>query len=163
MTIPDFYGECEDALKAYLQELTEFFPEEWQVSSNDTNIARGAEHFAVLRPGAFPVFAKNNTGLQVDYDWDVVLEVYVKYTEYEESWNLFKKLRAALIWSLGCNPTLKCNVQPEKSATNVWGVTLASDEAAQYFRYDDTSDEQVPNFIVQTMSVTIRQRVEFEF
>lgn len=161
--VPDPYSECEDALKAYFQELIYWFAEEWQVSNNDTNIARGADYFIVLRPGSFPVINQNATGLQKDYEWNVVMDVYVRYVEYETSWHTFKKLRAALIKITGDNPILKCNLQPDKSATNVWSLTLTSDEDAQYFRFTDTDDDQRPNFIIQTMNVIIRQRVEFEF
>lgn len=163
--VPDPYSECEEALIAYLQELTYWFPNDWQVSNNDTNIARGADYFAVLRPGSFPILpdTRSKTGQIVDYEWNVTMDVYVRYTEYEESWGQFKKFRAALIKILGDNPVLQTELQPEKSALNVWGVSLSSDEEAQYFRFDDTDDNQRPNFIIQTMFVVIRQRVEFEF
>jgi len=163
MTIPDPYNECLQALIAYLQELTGFFPNDWQVSTNDANIARGGDYFVVLRPGSFPVFSKSNTGQIVDYDWGTVLDLYTRYTEYEVSWELFGAVRAALIWTLGINPTLACSVQTSKSATNVWGVTLSSEESAQYFKFANAPEEATPNFIIQTMQVTIRQRVEFPF
>lgn len=160
--IPDPYGECENALKAYIQELTTFFPNDWQVSNDDTVIARGGDHFVILRPGAFPTFSSHNTGMQKDIDWEVVVDVYVRYAEYEASWADFKQLRAALLWALNTNPILACTVQPEKSAKNVWYVNLYSNEETQYFRFDD-NENQRPNFIIQTMGVTIRQRVEFPF
>ena len=160
---PDPYGECENALKAVLLEITDYFENEWQVSNNDTNIARGGENFIVLRPGSFPIADEFQTGQIKDYDWSVTMDLYVRYTEYEESWNQFKAVRAAMIWKLSTNPLLKCTVEPAKSAKNVWRVALASDESAQYFKFSETPDEATPSFIIQTMSVTIRQRVEFPF
>ena len=159
-TIPDFYSECEDALKFSLLELTDFFSEEYQVGSDDTAIARGGDYFIVLRPGSFPTFSSMNAGKIKDIDWGTVMDVYVRYVEYEKSWTAFKEFRAALFWKINNNPFLECKVQTSKSAKNVWQVNLSSDENAQYFRFSD-DETQVPNFIIQTMSFTARQRVEF--
>lgn len=161
-TYPDPYSECENAVKAIMLELTDFFKYTWSVSNNDTNIARGGDYFAILRPGAFPLFQQTNTGKIKDYDWNIVFDLYVRYTEYEESWNRFKAVRAAVLYTLDNNPTLACKVEPLKSATNVWGVTLSSEENAQYFTLEG-SEEARPNFIIQTMQVTVRQRVEYPF
>lgn len=163
MNYPDPYSECENALKAILLEITEFFPNEWQVSSNDTNIARGADQLVILRPGPFPLFQQTNTGQIKDYDWAVVTELYVRYTEYEESWERFKQVRAAVIYKININPIMKCTVVPAKSATNVWGAALESEENAQYFSFADSPEEATPNFIIQTMRTNIRQRVEYPF
>jgi hypothetical protein len=163
MIYPDPYSECENALRAVLLEITEYFPNEWQVSNNDTNIARGGDQFVILRPGQFPLFQQTNTGQIKDYDWNVVTELYIRYTEYEESWNRFKEVRAAVLWKVNINPLMVCVADPSKSATNVWGTSLATEENAQYFSFADSPEEATPNFIIQTMFTTIRQRVEYPF
>lgn len=161
-TYPDPYGECENAVKELMLEITDFFRYPWSVSNNDTNIARGGDYFVVLRPGAFPLFQQSNTGKIKDYDWNIVFDLYVRYTEYEESWKKFKAVRAAVIYVLDNNPILLCTVKPDASAKNVWGTGVASDENAQYFTLEG-SEEARPNFIIQTMSVIVRQRVEYPF
>lgn len=161
-TYPDPYGECEDAVKAIMLEITDFFKYTWSVGNNDTNIARGGDYFVVLRPGAFPLFQQTNTGKIKDYDWNIVFDLYVRYTEYEESWAKFKSVRAAVVYSLDNNPTLECKSNTSKSAKNVWGVTVTSEENAQYFTLEG-NDEARPNFIIQTMMVIVRQRVEYPF
>lgn len=163
ITVPRFYTECQEALEAYLLELTDFFPESYQVGMDDTALARGGDKFIVLRPGSFPIASSSNTKQIVDYDWHVVMDTYLRYVSYEESWREFNLYRDTLIWVLGINPILECHTVPAKSGKNVWGVTLSSDEDAQYFRFSNTPQEAKPNFIIQTMQVTIRQRVEFPF
>lgn len=152
----DFYGQSENGLKVVLQSLTTVFLHSWQVSNDDTVIARGGDVFAILRPGAFPIFARQATGKQVDYDWNVTVDVYIRYTSYETSWALFKQVRAEIIWRLGCDPTLG-------NTPNVWGVSLSAEEGAAYFKFAESSENATPNFIIQTMQAVIRQRVEFEF
>jgi len=156
MAAVDFYEQCETGLKSALQSLTTVFLHDWQVSNDDTVIARGGDVFAILRPGAFPIFAKQATGKQVDFDWGITVDVYVRYESYATSWAKFKTVRAEMIWRLGCDPTLG-------NTPNVWGVTLSAEEGAQYFKFAESSENATPNFIIQTMQATVRQRVEFEF
>ena len=148
----DFYKQCEQALVVTLRQMTDFFKHEWQVSDDDTNLARGADYFVVYRPGAFPVAGFLQTKRFMDIRWSIIMDIYVRYKTYKDSWDKFKNLRSALFNGLHEDQTLGGNI-------NVSEVLLASDENAQYFKFADTPENATPNFIIQTMSMAIKQRV----
>lgn len=152
----DFYQQCEDALVVRLRTLNpSFFKDNKQVSDDDSVLSEGAEYWIVYRPGAFPI---NDTLLSqkiMDVNWNVTVDLYVRYKTYKESWGKFRKFRAALFFLLHQDQHLGGTV-------NVHRVTLSSNEAAQYFRFANTSEEARPNFIIQTCNIVIRQRVRFD-
>lgn len=149
----DYYSQCEAALMTSFRSLP-FFEHDWQVSDDDTVIAQGADYFAIFRPGAFPV--SKDGAHQRDFQWEIVIDVYVRYQDYKKSWQKFKGLRAALINLVFPDPFL--------SATpGVWATSLSSGEAASYFYFDEPKPGVRPNFIIQTLTATITQRVKFDF
>jgi tRNA-binding EMAP/Myf-like protein len=76
----------------------------------------------------------------------------VRYTEQAVSLQRFKAVRAAIIETIFTHPTLD-----KKSA--VVSVGVDSEELVQYFSFDENAEK--PNFVIQTMRVTINQRITF--
>ena len=152
----DFYQQCEDAMATRVRTLKPaFFKEEKQVSDDDTVLAEGADYWFIYRPGAFPI---NDTLLSqkiMDVDWNVTVDLYVRYTTYKGSWGKFRRFRAALFFLLHSDQTLG-------GTPNVRRVSFSSNEIAQYFRFANSSEEAKPNFIIQTCNVVVRQRVRFD-
>ncbi|MEO6565199.1 MAG: hypothetical protein ABIO63_04125 [Casimicrobiaceae bacterium] len=154
MPITDFYTQCETGLAVRLRTLTTYFKKPEQVSNDDTVISTGAGNFAIYRPGAFPILGSLQTKKIMDMQWTVTVDLYVYYTNYKESWNKFKEVRAAIFFCVHEDQTLG-------NTPNVRYATLSSDENAQYFRFANSSESAKPNYIIQTMKVSIVQRVRF--
>ena len=149
----DFYSQCESALAVRLRTLTDFFPHEWQVSDDDSVIAKGANNFLIYSPGAFP-FANINMS-EKDFSWDIPSRMYVKYIGYSESKANFKALRAAIINLIF--PDFSLSGTP-----GVWRTSVSSQESSQYFFFDEPKPGVRPNFIIQDLTFTITQRVGFD-
>ena len=147
----DFYSECETGLVTLLRSLTTYFVHDWQVSDDDAVITRGAEYFAVVRPGAFP-YTRQTERLSI-VNWTVVMDIYVRYVEYKTSWNKFKAFRSAIFNLLMMYPTLN-------DTAGVIQVDLTSDEQAQYLKFSD-APEAKPNFIIQTVRAVIAQYIYY--
>jgi len=157
----DPYVLAESALASFLRTLKDgsgdtFFPADterdagWQVSDDDTVLGLGGEYFAIYRPGACPAVPISR-GIK-DYGWEVLLDLYVRYTYYKESWDKFKAYRYAVITLLDTNQSL--------GGTNgVHGVNFKSDDKPLYFRFNETPEKAKPNFIIQPTQVVITQRV----
>lgn len=159
MPVTDYYSIAEAALATYIKALgTGFFPASskdaagWQVSDDDTVLAKGGEYFAIYRPGSCPVTTIAR-GIY-DYNWEVILDLYVRYVSYKLSWTKFKGYRAALITQLDTNQTLG-------DCQGVHGVSFRSDERPMYFRFNGADETAKPNFLIQTAQVVIRQRVMY--
>lgn len=156
MTGYDPYVAVETALATCLKSLDTFFPGDkkrdagWQVSDDDTVISLGGDFFAIYRPGAFTV-TKIARGIY-DYDWEVDLDLFVRYTSYKESWTKLKSYRASLVELLSTHQTLNGTI-------GTHGVSLSSPERPAYFRFTDTSVSAKPNYLIQPTRVVIRQRV----
>src|SRR5512139_1629299 len=85
-----------DRLRAAMR--SQYFPQDWQVTDNDSDLHRGAEHFIVTRPGAFSTIdAEYKSGEIQTVDWESFLRLYVKYNEKAEQWERLKPFRAAVI------------------------------------------------------------------
>lgn len=143
----DYYGQCETALMAKLRTLSGFFPNAWQVSDDDSVLTNGADYFAIFQPDAFP--ATRADGREVFFNWVVVFDLYVRYSTRKESLGRFKAVRAALIELI--KPTAL------NSTNNIMRTVLASNGGLQQDLPGDN-----PNFIIQTMTATITQRVRFD-
>lgn len=152
----DFYQQCEDGMVTRLRLLNPlFFKKDNQVSDDDTVLSEGADYWIIYRPGAFPIVDSMETNKIMEMDWNVTVDLYVRYKTYKESWGKFRKFRAAIFFLLHSDQGLGQTV-------NVHRVTMSTNEAAQYFRYAETDASVKPNFIIQTCNVVIRQRVRFD-
>jgi hypothetical protein len=152
----DFYQQCEDALATRIRALKPaFFKKDEQVSDDDTVLSDGADYWIIYRPGAFPIADNKLTQKIMDIDWNVTMDLYVRYKTYKESWGKFRKFRGALFFLLHADQHLG-------GEHAISRVTLSSNEIAQYFRFANTPQEAKPNFIIQTCNVVIRQQVRFD-
>jgi hypothetical protein len=152
----DFYQQCEDALAVRLRVLKpSFFKKDEQVSDDDSVLSEGADYWIIYRPGAFPIADNINTQKIMEVDWNVTVDLYVRYKTYKESWGKFRKFRGVVFFLLHADQTLG-------DTPNVHRVTFSSNEIAQYFRYANTPEEAKANFIIQTCNIVIRQRVRFD-
>lgn len=142
----DYYGQCETALMNKFRTLTEIFPREFQVATKVSVLNRGADNFAIFLPDAIP--ATRVDGRDVSYNWVVIFDLYVRYKSEETALDRFKAVRAeiiALISPYCLNDT-----------SNISRTVLAANGGLQQ---DIPGDN--PNFIIQTFSATITQRVRF--
>ncbi len=90
--LTDYYSQCETGVMNLMLTLTDFFPNAWQVSTNEFNVNKGADYFLVFRPGKFPsapvaggIPISRNNPIRA-YDWNMHADLYARYTEYETSW-----------------------------------------------------------------------------
>jgi hypothetical protein len=155
----DDYKDCEDALITILQTLTTYFPEKWQVSDDDvvlTPSGKGskgtAEYLIVYRPGAMPV-ARVSDRIK-DYSWEVVLDLFVRYYNYKQAWAQFKAVRAAIIDIVNIHPTLN-------NTHGVRRVYIGAGGSPQYMLAPNADPYKPPDFVTQTLSVTVQQLVEY--
>lgn len=142
----DHYNVCEAALIAKLRTLTSLFPRDFQVSDDDSVLNRGADYFAIVQPDAFP--ATRADGREVFFNWVVIFDLYVRYQSRAESLPKFKAARSAIINLLGPASLNDTN--------NVSRTVLSANGGLQQ---DIPGDN--PNFIIQTFSCVITQRVRF--
>lgn len=149
MTIVDHYQNVENGLATKLRTLTDLFEKPWQVSDDDTVLAKGADNFIVYRPGSFPVTKVSD--FRYDVDWNITADLYVRYKTYRESWANFRRARAAIIDLIFTHPRL---------GGVAYYTIVSSGEGALYFKFEENAS--VPNFIIQTLTFTIRQHVIFE-
>jgi hypothetical protein len=152
--IDDPYTECEAALMTKIRTLTDIFPRDFQVSDDDSVLNRGADNFAIFQPDAFPYTRAN--GRQAHYNWVVIFDLYVRYKSRKESLPKFKEVRAALIKLL--HP-LALNGARTRDNSHGLGIEQIAMSAGGGLQQDIPGDN--PNFIIQTMSVTIIQLVTY--
>lgn len=155
----DNYKDCEDAVVVILKTLTTFFKEAWQVSDDDvvlTPSGKGskgtADYLIIYRPGAMPV-TRISDRIE-DYSWDMTLDLFVRYYNFKQAWTQFKAVRSEIINTLMIHPTL--------SATHgVHHVSISAGGSPQYMLAPNADPYKPPEFVTQSLSVTIQQLVEY--
>lgn len=141
----DYYSQCEGALMDKLRTLTDLFPNDWQVSDDDSVINRGADYFAIFQPDAFP--ATRAASREVDFNWIVIFDLCVRYKTRKESLPKFKAARAAIIQLIAPHALNGTN--------NISRTVLSSNGSILEGQKNNA------NFLFQTLSATITQRVRF--
>ena len=157
MTV-DFYGQCKTALSGVLTtNLTAYLTETWQITDNEFDLHRGANHFILFRPGAIPAPADSEQdGEILEMHWQVIVNVFVRFQEKSLQWSQFEAFRGA-VWYVLANPrnTITLN-------NNIWRVlSVISGEEASYWRFLNTPADSQPNFMTQPLTTTVKQRVVF--
>jgi hypothetical protein len=151
------YAECRDGVKTILQALTGTFTNTWQVTAGDYQVLdKGLPptkpYAAVLTAGSFD--SDEAIYYQSTKHWDVMIDLFVRYTTSEETNSRFDSTRDAVIGQLDKYPSLN-NVS---GVTNV--VVSASGDPVQInHKAVSGSVETGPTFMVQTLRVNVTQRV----
>lgn len=146
----DYYSLCELGVMTLFRTLSYFSPNPMrQVSDNRYNINKGADYWAVFVPSTF-------TSTKLDphnyrYVWVIVFDLYVRYKTAEEALSKFREVRATIDNLLGVYPTLN----------GVRGVESLQLSARSELLQDTPGDN--PNFMIQTMAVSVAQRVTRQF
>jgi len=131
-----------------LRTLTTIFPKAIQVSDDTAVINQGADYWAIFQPAAFPVTRVD--GLTVFVNWQILFDFYVRYKTRKESLPKFKAARSEIfnLFSPFCLNKVKNVDRTVLSANGALMQDIAGDN---------------PNFIYQTFSVVVTQRVTFAF
>ena len=74
----DNYILCENAVISDLKNLGQYFPNDWQVSRDDTVLSRGAEYFAIIKPGTGGNQAIWST-VDLQVEWIMLINVYARW------------------------------------------------------------------------------------
>jgi hypothetical protein len=142
----DQYAACETAFMTLLRTLTTLFPRDYQVSDDVSVLNRGGDYFFIVQPDAFP--GTRADGRDLFYNWIVVGDLYVRYKSRADSLARFKAARSAIVNLI--SPACL------NGTSNISRTTLAASGGLQQ---DIPGDN--PNFIIQTLTATITQRVRF--
>lgn len=140
----DPYTDCVNALMTAIRTLTTYFPKEYQVSFNHSDLTRGANTWFFCTPSAFP-----NTrldGRDKIYQWQTDCDLYLRYVTEAESIPKFMEVRGAIV-SLLHTPRVLKNI----------GVIKVSVATSNKLQQDIAGTN--PNFLIQAMVVTIEQIV----
>lgn len=145
------YVQCKDGFITKGRALTALFPSSkpWTVSDDEQNIRKGSDYFIVTIPSTF-------TSVRADarskyMTWIVLFDFYVRFTTKLESTRKFEVGRDLILTHYHSDPWLLKTPGVEDVLINAAGEVL-----------QDTPGDN-PNFIIQTMSAAIRQRVIFQF
>jgi hypothetical protein len=148
MTEIDWYALCKAGLIARLRTLTTLFPKAYQVSDNDDEINRGADYWIFVMTDTFP--STRIDGNSNFYNWNIELDLGVRYTTKAQALQRFDAARGKLINLL----TPYCL----NDINNVMRTVVSSNSKVM----QDTPADEKPNFIFQTLLATITQRVTFK-
>ncbi len=153
-TFVDFYAQCKSGLITRLLTLTELFPKNWQVSSNDADLKRGAEYFMILKPGAF---IESGQGYEKQIEWHTTGNLYVRFAEYQDVPEIFDVARAKIIHVIKSDDSLG-------GTSNVHGTGITAPEPPQFYWHTRAAAESgaLPNFVTQPFDIAITQLCKFE-
>jgi len=156
VSVPDYYTLCENAVTAVLSTdatiLSDYCPQEWQISNSQVGLQMGGSFFAFIRPGQFPSITEGDD--VVIFDWQVVVELFSQFTEFETAWEDFKGFRWAVTRAILANRTLGDIVGVVDST-----IESTSEPQPLALSYDEDDANAEPNFIYQELLVTVRQRI----
>jgi hypothetical protein len=142
--VTDPYINVLNALMAAVRTLTDYFPKDYQVTTDKPDITRGADYWFICNPGAF-----SDVRLEAHdsiVTWQTRCELAVRYTIYSQRMLDFLAVRGAVRAKLK-EPRALPNIRLRPPVL-VAGEDLRQDIAGP-----------TPNFIVQPLLVTINQIV----
>ena len=140
----DPYIKITNEIFRVVRTLTEYFPQPYQVTFNRSDVARGAEYWFVLSPGAFSDTRLDNRDDVVT--WVTQCELAVSFAEYNTRIEKFLLCRGAIRNLLKTPHILKdIRIKPPVIVT---GGELRQDVPGLN-----------PNWIVQPITITVNQIV----
>jgi hypothetical protein len=142
--VTDPYLKVVNAIIGALQTLTDFFPKDYQVTLNRSDISRGGDYFFLLSPGAFSDSRLDNRTRIVT--WSTPCELAVRFAEYNSRTEKFLLCRGAVRAKLLTPHILKdIRIDPP--------VLMSGGDLRQ-----DVPGLN-PNWITQPITVTVNQMV----
>lgn len=142
--IDDPYLKVVNAVMEAVRTLTDYFPKEYQVTLNRSDLSRGADYFFILNPGAFSDVRLE--GKHSIVTWQTSCELAVRFAEYNSRTEKFLLCRGALRALLKTPHILK-NIRLDPPVI-VTGAELRQDIPGL-----------TPNWITQPITITINQIV----
>lgn len=140
----DAYSLCLKAWMTAVHELSDFFPENYQVTTTHDGVnSRGSEYWFVCTPNTFT--SSRLDGMNKVYQWQTLCDVYVRYTNEETSVGSLLAVRGAI-------QALADKLRPLPNI-NVNSISLVGQNLVQDIPGDN------PNFIIQPLVVTFNQIV----
>lgn len=139
----DVYRKAEDFLiNGLLTDLPTVFANQWQIGKDESAILRGADIFLILRPGSMSYVYMGDGRQIVDFDIEVIGDLFVRYSDREQAWESFRNARSMLLeWVLEQNA---------KEHDDIYRIAMSANGQAQYLKFDDR--QTYPNFIFQTIT-----------
>jgi hypothetical protein len=147
MTATHNYDVCENALQTILQGVSGL--SSLVLKSDYSPYDNGAAQFIVLQPDTFDSGDSDIQDRMV-YTWDILVEVYQKYTSETETMMNFRALRKAILNELEKYPTLN-------NALGVLSRTYAG--AGGLVDVSDRNNVEIVYYKMQTIRVTVIQEV----
>lgn len=156
----DFYKQCQDAVSGVLKaDLPEFFEHDWQLTDNEYDFGRGANHFVLYRPGQIPPpIINERDGEFLEIHWQVICNVALRYIQKNLQWSQFLEFRGA-VWYTLQKPRL---IDQTHGIWRILNVTANQDPS--YWDFSKvTSKAPNSNFMLQPLIVAVKQTIEFNF
>lgn len=147
MTATQNFDTCEDALLAILNGVSGLVG--LVTKSDYSPFDNGAEKFIVLQPDAFDSGGSDIQDRMV-YQWDILAEVYLKYTNETQTMTAFRALRTAILNELEKYPTLN-------NASGVLSRTFASEGGV--LDVTDRTNNTIVYYKMQTIRISVVQEV----
>ena len=140
----DPYIQCRDAILEAVKTLTTYFPKDYQVTLNRSDVSRGADYWFLMRRGSF-----SDTRLEAHdslVTWNFRCELAVRFVIYNERADKLDEVLGAVRAVLKKPHTLK-NIRL-KPPVLVAGEDLRQDVPGL-----------TPNFIIAPLNIVITQIV----
>ena len=147
MTATQGYDQCETALQTILQGVSGLTS---LVKKSDYSpFDNGTAQFIVLQPDTFDS-GESDIQDRMVYVWDILTEVYQKYTNETDTMTNFRALRKAIVNELEKYPTLD-------NAAGVLERTFASEGGI--VDVTDRQNDSIVYYKMQTIRVKVTQEV----
>jgi len=122
----------------------------WQVSENDLTPMEGGDYFIVLRPGTFG--NPRRGGQVVENEWHITTLLYLRFSEYDNLWSLYRAFRSAVLELPDTIPI---------RTDGIWEQTFsAQGEPGFVIDTRRPPPDNYTDLVSQTLDCTIRQRVK---
>lgn len=146
------YSAVQTGFMTKARTLTQYFKHPWQVTDDDSDANRGANHFLILKPGEVPVNPIPNLPTKKMYrvNWNIIFDMQVRYRNYKDSWNEFSIMRDALLnlFVFTVDKTLP-------GVNGIWDVIITAPEPP-----GQKPPEGAPTWIGQQMIAIIEQHID---
>lgn len=145
----DNYILCENAVISDIKNLGQYFPNDWQVSRDDSVLSRGADYFAIFKPGAGGNQAAWST-IDLQVEWIVLINVYARWKS-----NIDETLKRIS----ECTDTIREISIRDSFLEHIPGVMTSSCLVGE-LQYVYPDDSPTPMFLMKQVSLSVFQMTE---